>query len=35
MKLSDTKTDHKYLEDEKDITIELSLPSSIKHTEET
>ena len=35
MELSDTKTDYKYLEDEKDITIELPLLSSIKHTEET
>ena len=32
--LSDINTNHQYLEDEK-ITTELSLPASIKHTEET
>ena len=34
MEFSDTNTDHKCLEDEKDITIELSSPASVNRTEE-
>ena len=34
MELSDANADHKCLEDEKDVTIELSSPASVHHTEE-